>query len=110
MLDALDFHAEGAVKCARVGKGKVCLSDDINALMNEANVGAEKMYQAGLQCIRRNSTTGKYYFIENSSDRKIEDWIPLRTEARSAAIFNPMTGASGLATMEQNTGSKQMKG
>lgn len=86
MLDALDFHAEGAVKCARVGKGKVCLSDDINALMNEANVGAEKMYQAGLQCIRRNSTTGKYYFIENSSDRKIEDWIPLRTEARSAAI------------------------
>ena len=55
MLDALDFHAEGAVKCARVGKGKICLSDDINALMNEANVGAEKMYQAGLQCIRRNS-------------------------------------------------------
>ena len=42
MLDALDFHAEGAVKCARVGKGKICLSDDINALMNEANVGAEK--------------------------------------------------------------------
>lgn len=70
MLDALDFHAEGAVKCARVGKGKICLSDDINALMNEANVGAEKMYQAGLQCIRRNSATGKYYFIENSSDRK----------------------------------------
>ena len=56
MLDALDFHAEGAVKCARVGKGKICLSDDINALMDEANVGAEKMYQAGLQCIRRNST------------------------------------------------------
>ena len=104
MLDALDFHAEGAVKCARVGKGKICLSDDINALMNEANVGAEKMYQAGLQCIRRNSATGKYYFIENSSDRKIEDWIPLRTEARSAAIFNPMTGASGLATMKRNDG------
>ena len=104
MLDALDFHAEGAVKCARVGKGKVCLSDDINALMDEANVGAEKMYQAGLQCIRRNSATGKYYFIENSSDRKIEDWIPLRTEARSAAIFNPMTGASGLAAMKRNDG------
>ena len=104
MLDALDFHAEGAVKCARVGKGKVCLSDDINALMNEANVGAEKMYQAGLQCIRRNSATGKYYFIENSSDCKIEDWIPLRTEARSAAIFNPMTGASGLAAMKRNDG------
>lgn len=46
MLDALDFHAEGAVKCARVGKGKICLSDDINALMDEANVGAEK-------CIRQ---------------------------------------------------------
>ena len=104
MLDALDFHAEGAVKCARVGKGKICLSDDINALMNEADVGAEKMYQAGLQCIRRNSATGKYYFIENSSDRKIEDWIPLRTEARSAAIFNPMTGASGLAAMKRNDG------
>ena len=104
MLDALDFHAEGAVKCARVGKGKICLSDDINALMDEANVGAEKMYQAGLQCIRRNSATGKYYFIENSSDRKIEDWIPLRTEARSAAIFNPMTGVSGLAAMKRNDG------
>ena len=62
------------------------------------------MYQAGLQCIRRNSATGKYYFIENSSDRKIEDWIPLRTEARSAAIFNPMTGASGLAAMKRNDG------
>ena len=56
------------------------------------------------KCIRRNSATGKYYFIENSSDCKIEDWIPLRTEARSAAIFNPMTGASGLAAMKRNDG------
>lgn len=48
MLDVLDFYVEGVVKCVCVGKGKICLLDDINVLMNEVNVGVEKMYQVGL--------------------------------------------------------------
>lgn len=100
MLKGLQFTAKGTVKATQSGKGQVGLSEDVVGLMNLAGVDREAMYESGLQCIRRNSATGKYYFIENSSDRKIADWVPLQTEAKSAAIFNPMNGKSGLAAIK----------
>lgn len=102
LLTGLNLSAEGTVKQASAGKGNIYLSEDIVSLMKEAKVEYESMYQSGLQCIRRSSATGKYYFIANNTDRKIEDWIPLQTEAQSAAIFNPMNGASGVAVIKQN--------
>lgn len=102
MQEMLNTTATGTLKVTQLGKGQVCLSDDIVSLMDGAKVACESMYQSGLQCIRRSSATGKYYFIENSSDHRVSDWIPLQTKAESAAIFNPMNGNSGLASVKKD--------
>jgi hypothetical protein len=101
-LRQLMLTGEEAVKCTRIGEGEVYLSNDITALMNAAKVDSEDMYLSGLQCIRRKSATGKYYFIVNTGEHEIGEWIPLQTTARSAAVFNPMTGEKGLAAIKPN--------
>ena len=102
MLRQLMLTGEEAVKCTQIGEGEVYMSNDITALMNAAKVDSEDMYLSGLQCIRRKSATGKYYFIVNTGEHEIGEWVPLQTTARSAAVFNPMTGEKGLAAIKPN--------
>jgi hypothetical protein len=61
------------------------------------------MYDLGLRCIRRATATGKYYFIENNSDKVISGMIPLAADAQHAAIFNPMTGVAGSAKSDAHS-------
>lgn len=100
LLNSLSFKVDRKIQSISLGKGKVMLSDNLHALMNAAHVDAEQMYLDSLQCIRRQSKTGKYYFIKNTSTHRIQNWIPLQTVAQSAAIFNPMNGNSGTAMIK----------
>lgn len=100
MLNDIKFTAQGALKSAQTGKGMIYVSADISSLMEAAKVKNEEMYKSGLQCITRKTENGSYYFIVNGSDKKIDNWIPLQTTAKSAAIFNPMNGEKGRAAMQ----------
>ena len=104
MLNGLNFVTDGSLKQLRSGKGRICLSEDMTLLMRAAGVDCESMYQSGLQCIRRNSAAGKYYFIKNCSDRRINGWVPLQAEAKSVAVFNPLNGTCGRGSMQQDDG------
>lgn len=100
MLSDIKFTMQGTLKSAQTGKGMIYVSEDISSLMEAAKVKNEEMYKSGLQCITRKTENGRYYFIVNESDKKIDDWIPLQTTAKSAAIFNPMNGEKGRAAMQ----------
>ncbi|MCH5245800.1 MAG: glycosyl hydrolase family 2 [Muribaculaceae bacterium] len=56
----------------------------------------------GLRAIRRKNLTGYHYFIVNLSPADIDTLMPLATEFRDAALFNPMTGDIAGANVTDN--------
>jgi hypothetical protein len=57
-------------------------------------------------CVRRKLEDGRYYFIANRSDKAVNDWVPLATQAKSVAIMDPMTGCTGVAASRQRGGNQ----
>lgn len=95
------------VRQAKVGKGRIFLSDDIHALMAAAGVRRETMYDRGMQCIRRRTDGGAVYFIKNTGAGAEKGWIPLAGEFRSAALFDPMSEQKGYAAV-RGTGPREI--
>lgn len=86
-----------------MGKGRFIMGDDLEMLLQAAAVRKETMAAQGLQCIRRKDAGGRdIYFIANRSNKKLETWVPLQTKANGVALYNPMTGQSGIARSRKN--------
>lgn len=98
LLDQLNFaRAAKGVKEAKIGSGVVLLGGKMDRLLDYAGIGRESLVDQGLEYIRRSNEDGNCYFITNWSDQKVEEWIPLQKAAASVALFDPMTGKSGVA-------------
>jgi hypothetical protein len=97
LLAQLPFTEIGKIKKAVYGKGKFIISDDLNVLMNEAKLKKEDIAEKQLSFIRRKNEDGTIYFINNRSDKAIDDWMPLSSSAASVALFEPMFGKNGIA-------------
>ena len=54
------------------------------------------MAKLGLKCIRRKEGKYGYYFIVNWGENAVDEWVSLRSKAESVALFNPMSGESGM--------------
>ena len=98
LLAVLNFaKVNEKVSQAKIGEGSFLLSDDLEAMMTYAKVYRETMTDSGLQFVRKTSAKGNYYFINNKSGKPFEGWVKLEVEAKSAALYNPMTEALGMA-------------
>ena len=96
----LHFSEQEGVRNARVGKGRICISDDLDKLLASAGVSRERMYDRGLQCISRvKKDGGRYYFVKNPTAEAIEDWIPVDAVCGSIGIYDPMDGRSGFGSI-----------
>ena len=92
----LRFSEENGIRTARVGKGRICVSADLDALLASAGVSRERMYDNGLQCISRvKDDGGRYYFVKNPTAAAIEGWIPVDAVCGSIGIYDPMDGRFG---------------
>ncbi|WP_207534928.1 glycosyl hydrolase [Desertivirga arenae] len=89
---------------AGIGKGAVYLTDELDKALKAANVQAETMVDQGIQFIRRRHDHGYYYFIINSGNKDINNWVPVKTSATSVALFNPMTEKTGYAAIRNSSG------
>jgi hypothetical protein len=85
------------IKQSTVGKGKIIIGPDLPKLLSQIKIKREILVDNGLQFIRKNYGEGKVYFIKNPGNNAIERWIPLQTDAVSAALFNPMNNSFGKA-------------
>lgn len=85
-------------------KNAVLVGNDVIELLKKANVPIETMTEKGLQCIRRQIATGKYYFIVNMSKEPVNDWVEISTKAAGAYIFDPIHRSSGLAKVKTDNG------
>jgi hypothetical protein len=82
----------------RFGKGSIVILADLPQLLAR-QFQPESMQAFGLQFIRRNVAGGHIYFIVDRGDRSIDGWIALKTAAQAVAIFDPMSGRFGRATV-----------
>jgi hypothetical protein len=82
---------------ATYGKGYILTGKNISQLLAFAGVKREPMADHGISFTRRENKKGFSYFILNRGEKAFEGWMPLSVKASSAAIFNPMTGRSGMA-------------
>ncbi|HEV7330964.1 MAG TPA: glycosyl hydrolase [Flavisolibacter sp.] len=97
LLSLLSFQESGDVKKSVVGKGAFIMSDDLDDLLDAAAVRQEKIAEEGLSYLRRRNNDGAVYFINNRTDKAVQEWVPFNTKAASVALFDPMTGKFGLA-------------
>jgi polygalacturonase len=86
------------IQKAAIGKGAFMMGDDIAALLAYAKIRREPMIGDSLEFVRRKSSEGACYFIVNRTSRKWDGAVALSTPFAAAAIFDPMTGLSGLAS------------
>jgi hypothetical protein len=97
LISRLNFTDVDGIQTAPLGKGKFLLSGDINTLLKIGGIRTEMLHEKGLQFSRRKNTGGETYFINNGSNKVIDDWVQLNTRAASVAMFDAITGNSGLA-------------
>jgi hypothetical protein len=105
MRDAVRFGPPDAdaIRIARLGRGTMLLGDDLERLLERANVSRESLVDLGLQISRRRYDAGRYYFIVNGGDRDVDGWIPLDDRAPGAMVFDPMTGLHGVAESRRSS-------
>ncbi|HYO21010.1 MAG TPA: glycosyl hydrolase, partial [Flavisolibacter sp.] len=94
---ALNFTDEGKVKKATVGKGAFYVSNDLDDLLAASKARKESLSDKGLQFIRRKNADGISYFINNRTEKVFDGWVPLHGAIQSVALFDALTGKSGLA-------------
>lgn len=104
LLQSVSFSDAGmGIRKAVLGKGSFLTGDNLEALLFLAKAKHEKMIEMGLQFVRRNTSSGNYYFIVNKSGQKLEAWVPLQTKASSVVYFDPMMERNGLAKTRKST-------
>ena len=89
------------IQKAVIGKGAFMMGSDLNVLLKVAKIRREPMVTDSLEFVRRAYSQGNYYFIVNKSSGKWEGFVPLATEFKEAALFNPMEGKNGLASQRE---------
>ena len=92
-----------------VGKGKIITGTDYARTLASCNIPIEEMKtEFGLQAIRRVNSTGHHYFISSLQEKGVDGWVTLGVQAKAAALFNPVTGESGEARLQQVYGQTQV--
>jgi len=108
LLKQLEFNKAGDadVEKATVGKGCFIVGNNIDQLLSHVGIRRESMVDNGLQFIRRHQSSGTTYFIVNTSERFVNNWIPISENAKSVIIFNPMHKKNGRAATRTNKAGK----
>ena len=86
------------ISVAGLGSGKVIFGPDVLKVLEFAGIQRETMTDEGLQFNRRRDKDGWIYFISNPTQNKaIQAWVPLSVNGKSAAIYDAMSGLTGMA-------------
>jgi hypothetical protein len=80
-----------------IGKGAFLIGNNLDKLLSLAGIERESMTDKGLHFIRRKYGQSKIYFIVNQGEEAIDGWIPIQTNVKSIAVFNPISKEKGLA-------------
>lgn len=82
-------------------RGDGSASKDLSEVLATAGIKGESMSKEGLRFIRRKQDDGWTYFIVNSKESVADTTLQLGTPAKSAVIFDPMSGESGVVSIDK---------
>ena len=92
-----------------LGKGRIFFGTDYEKLLQATSAKVEELpVKYGANILRRSHDGGYHYFVAMLQNKTIDGWVALSTEARSAMIFNPLTGESGKANVRENNGQMEV--
>jgi glycosyl hydrolase family 106( putative alpha-L-rhamnosidase) len=109
LLSQINFRETGTdgVRSASVGAGRFLLGDDVTKLLAHAGTRREALVEQGLRFTRRMYAGGGLYFILNRGNAPVDGWVPIASSARSAAVFDALTGEAGLTSLRTASGGGQ---
>src|SRR6202000_724252 len=73
-----------------------------SSMPSKAGVAPEEITQRGLSFVRRSFDGGWNYFIANRNMTNFDGWVRLARPAKSFAMFDPLTGDSGIMSLNVN--------
>ena len=95
-IKGLKFTSTNGVQKATVGLGSFIIGEDIDKLLKAGKVRHESMTEKGVSFIRRKTSDGHIYFINNRTKNNINEWIPLAPGAAGVGLFNPGQQTGGV--------------
>jgi len=100
----LEDAVPGKLRRAKLGAGSV-LVGDLEAALAQAGVAREPLVDhPGALFVRRAADSGRHYFVANHGEQALDRWVPLSTDAESAALMDPATGRTGMAALGKGEG------
>ena len=90
-------------------QGQIITGTDYAATLQQSNARAEELQTVyGLNYIRRSNKEGYHYFVASLQDKDMEGWVQISVEAQSVALYNPVTGESGMAKIRRQQNQTQV--
>jgi hypothetical protein len=104
-----DIHFSGMM-VKQLGKGRIITGNDYSVTLSHTKAVPEEMkYKCGWQAIRRSDNEGGHiYFVSALHEKDFDGWTTLGVNAAHAAIYDPMTGKSGIAKTRTDDGKTQI--
>ena len=103
MLDFPKVSTFESVAKNDLGKGTIVTGNSYSDILELWSNSQEKFVsELGGQMVRRKHENGHIYFMSMLSNNPIDGWVGLGVEAKSAMIFDPMSGEKGKAQLRKN--------
>jgi hypothetical protein len=77
-------------------------------LLPKTAVAPEGFAAVGLSAIRRSLGGAPVYFVANLSGEPFSGWVTLARSAKAVALYDPLTGASGVAASRAPSGGSEV--
>jgi hypothetical protein len=105
LLASLQFAdaSAGKIRIAKIGRGRI-VAGDMETALTLAGAAREPMADLpGLRFIRRKFAGGVTYFVVNEGKSPLDAWVPLAGSGKAAALFDPLSGQTGMAAARKNS-------
>jgi hypothetical protein len=108
LTDLKNFKEVAGIRVLSQGEGQMLIGNDIPDLLSVLDIFPEEMAQLGLWFNRVKRVQGACYLIANQSEKKVGQWVTIRSGDNYAAWFNPMNGHITKARIEK-TGDREAR-
>src|SRR5690606_20079417 len=110
ILSELSFKENASgLQEAKVGKGKVLVSANINAALAKEQIDGEDVIKSGLKFIRRKVENGTFYYVVNHSAKDVDEFVSFNSLEKEVVLLDPQNGSFGRANTRFNNGKRQVR-
>ncbi len=82
-------------------QGEMAITKLFSGVFDKLGVKREDIVKQGVGYNRRKYDLGTLYFFANQQSKPLSGWVRLGVSAKSAAIYDPLTGQSGIAKLRE---------